>query len=381
MLTALLTMALAAVSTPPGADDGLPCAVHREFLSALTVHGHATDQRPVARFEKKGATWLFTLTLSGTQLLRREFQGYSCTDAAQAGALVVTRYYDDLQFERSAGALKTRPPPGERTPVATPEIPPPALRVLEPEPPDAGTPIPTEPTLNFLDAGTAIPELPVDAGAWLPIEPPDAAIEIPQPIDAGSSDLRAVITSPDAGAPGESAPWAPSLSASIFVDGWWPVGQTPEPAASLDVALLVRSHWRATLGARAGLPHTETITIDSIDRGFFTWETFAASASGGYCAPLNRFTLCGDALFSLRLTRASAAGALYQRRTGWLTLPALGARGELSLPLVGGLRAGLQLSALVPLGQSSLAVEGSSSRYVSPPIDLLAGLGLRYVFF
>jgi hypothetical protein len=343
LVVSLFLAAAPTISVAPSADEGLPCRVHRQFVAALASRNVVAPEAFTASFERRDGGWTFRLARATTTALTRELQ-VPCEEAGAVAALVVERYFAALFLAAPKVAAPTRPP-----------RPSPLAQVPEPVSVDAGVPEP-------LDAG--VPE-PLDAGAP---EPLDAGL--PTPPDAG------VAVALDAGvAVSTPLPFLHVVPA-VWVAAWWEVLPRLSPALMVAVQLELGRVWRTGLALASGLPLEQRVTIDETRSGSLVAWSSLGVMTGGACARFERTAVCGDAVIGLRLTSGQATGQLYQRSPALVVMPTAGLRAELVVRLTSLLSLSGTVSALMPWGRSTLQVEGTSSVYATPPVDVLAGLGL-----
>ncbi|MDP1922974.1 MAG: hypothetical protein Q8L14_42410 [Myxococcales bacterium] len=350
LFVSVLLAAAPLVSVAPSADEGLPCPVHQSFVAALAARNVVAPEAFTAVFERRERGWAFRLTRAQSTALTRELQ-VPCEEAGAVAALVVERYFAALFLAAPKVVAPTRPP--RPTPPAA-ILPTPAVDAGAPEPIDAGV-------IEPLDAG--VPEL-VDAGLEVTPEPI---------VDAGVPDVVVLVEPPP-------LPREPFLRVVpvVWLAAWWEVLPRVSPAVMVAAHLELGRVWRTSLSIASGLPLGQNVTVDETRTGtLVAWSSLGA-LSGGACARFERTTLCGDAVIGLRLTSGQSTGQLYQRQPALVVMPTAGLRGELVFRLTPLLSLSTTLLALVPWGRSTLQVEGTSSTYATPPVDLLAGLGLSF---
>lgn len=355
LFVSVLLAAAPLVSVAPSADDGLPCPVHQHFVAALAARNVVAPEAFTAVFERRERGWAFRLARAQATALTRELQ-VPCEEAGAVAALVVERYFDALFLAAPKVVAPTRPP--RPSPPAAP-VPPPAVDAGVPERVDVGVPEP-------LDAGVLEP---LDAGV---LEPFDAGLEVtPEPIvDAGVPDVSIVVEPP-------REPFLHVVPVA-WLAAWWEVLPRVSPAVMVAVHLELGRVWRTSLSIASGLPLGQNVTVDETRTGtLVAWSSLGA-VSGGACARFERTTLCGDAVIGVRLTSGQSTGQLYQRQPALVAMPTAGLRGEFVFRLTPLLSLSTTLLALAPWGRSTLQVEGTSSTYATPPVDLLGGLGLSF---
>lgn len=346
LFVSVLLAAAPLVSVAPSADEGLPCPVHQTFVAALAARNVVAPEAFTAFFERRERGWAFRLARSQATALTREFQ-VPCEEAGAVAALVVERYFAALFLAAPKVVAPTRPP----RPSPSAAVPPPAV--------DAGGVEPVELT---------VPE-PLDAGV---LEPLDAGLEVaPEPIvDAGVPDVPIVVEPP-------REPFLHVLPV-VWLAAWWEVPPRVSPAVMVAVHLELGRVWRTSVFIASGLPLGQNVAVDETRTGtLVAWSSLGA-VSGGACARFERTTLCGDAVIGLRLTSGQSTGQLYQRQPALVAMPTAGLRGEFGFRLTPVLSLSTTLVALAPWGRSTLQVEGTSSTYATPPVDLLAGVGLSF---
>lgn len=337
----LLLAATPQVTTPAGADDGLPCRVHAQFLEALDARKVRPNEPARATFQLQSGRWRFSLESAGRVTLRRELE-VPCEEAGAVAALMVERAFASLVTKRPVVVAKPVAPSAAVSPLPPVEPPP-----VEPTPPEP------EPTRVE------------------PVEPP------PEP-------LRVVI--PPMEPPPPPAPTPPSeppssrplISPLVALGGWWEAPVRLWPALTLGVDLEVRPWWRVGLLVASGLPQAQLIRLDETRSGQLSVWSLSGAVSAGLCQRFERVGVCGDAVAALRIARGEGTGALYQRQPVVFLLPAAGLRAELLVRLTRLLSLSASLTALVPFGRSTFSVEGTAAAWTSPIVDVLGSAGIRF---
>ena len=399
----LLLLDTSRITTRPDADKTLPCAVHRDFNRALEAKQLVLAEGAFeAHFTREGPTFFFSLTRSdGSEVLKRQFNKLACNEVGPAGALVVERYFTDLDFKRPGTLV---------LPVKVATAPVDAGVPVTPETPDI--PVARQPRNDELPSTTAIfprkkPKV-SSAPTWRVPEATEPELDAGPMADAGPGPLESAVV--DAGAANESgdagfdagadAGLPPvdggsfsadagqvtpgptlSLSSALGVTGWYEPPSALLPGFHFDTFLSVNRWLRFGVSADAQLQRTQIVEIENVNRGALQTWSLAAAAAAGLCSHPQRFSLCTDVLLGARVTRAEATGALYRRTASFVVLPTAGLEGEAAFQLIKQLSVLARVSAMAPLGRSVVQVEGAEQSYTTPTVDLLGSLGLRFTFF
>ncbi len=330
------------MTTPAGADDGLPCRVHAQFLEALDARKVRPNEPARATFQLQSGRWRFSLESAGRVTLRRELE-VPCEEAGAVAALMVERAFASLVTKRPVVVAKPAPSPAV-SPLPPVEPPPVEPTPPEPEP----TPVePVEPPTEPLRV--VIP----------PMEPPPPPAPTP---------------------PSEPSSSRPVVSPLVALGGWWEAPVRLWPALTLGVDLEVRPWWRVGLLVASGLPQTQLIRLDETRSGQLSVWSLLGGVSAGLCHRVERVGLCGDAVVALRIARGEGTGALYQRQPVVFLLPAAGLRAEVIVRLTRMLSLTAGALVLVPFGQSTFTVEGTAAAWTSPIVDVLGSAGIRVSF-
>lgn len=354
----LLLAATPQVTTPAGADDGLPCHVHAQFLEALEARKVRPTEPARATFQLQGGRWRFALESAGRVTLRRELD-VPCEEAGAVAALMVERAFASLVMKRPTVVGK---PVAPSPPVSSPPV--------EPTP----EPTPVEP-LPMERAPVEPVELPPEPVRVVmpPVEPLPRPTPPVEPVDAPPEPVRVVIP------PVEPPPSSrPLVSPLVAVGAWWEVPARLWPSLTLGVDVEVRPWWRVGALVASGLPQAQLIRLDETRSGQLSVWSLSGAVSAGLCHRFERVGLCADAVFALRVARGEGTGALYQRQPVVFLLPSAGLRAELLVRLTRLLSLSAGVMGLVPFGQSTFTVEGTAAAWTSPIVDVLGSVGIRF---
>lgn len=333
----LLLAATPQVTTPAGADDGLPCRVHARFLEALEARTVHPNESARATFQLQAGRWLFSLESAGRVTLRRELD-VPCEEAGAVAALMAERAFASLVTKRPTVVMR---PVAPSPPVSA--SPPEAPTPVEPRPPEPALVEPVEPSPEPVRVVIA------------PVEPP-----------------------PVAPPPSEPPRTRPLVSPLLALGGWWEAPSRLWPALTLGVDVEVRPWWRVGVQVASGLPQVQLIRLDETRSGQLSVWSLSGAASAGLCQRFERVGLCGDVVAALRVARGEGTGALYQRQPVVFLLPAAGLRAEVVVALTRLLSLTASLTGLVPFGRSTFTVEGTAAVWASPIVDVLGSAGIRF---
>jgi hypothetical protein len=143
------------------------------------------------------------------------------------------------------------------------------------------------------------------------------------------------------------------------------------PLVGVEFAALVDHRWRVGLGSWLSFDGSRTVRDDrGRARGSLTVNTVAVMPSLMLCAQ-SRALPCAGLRVGARIAIGSSGGdLLYQTRTAVLATPTVGLGGRLGLawgPVLGS----LDLSVLVNLAPPRFAVEGLTTTFELPRVDLV----------
>ena len=179
-----------------------------------------------------------------------------------------------------------------------------------------------------------------------------------------------------------AAPLVTQLTISAGGGGWLGVPTELAGALGIDLAMHLVNRFRISLLLLGATATGRAIS----DRGTVHLQAFVAALTAGVCG-FERPSICGGVaggarVVSAGVTKLNEASRLYRTTQTVVPLPAVGVFGRLAFPIIGGLEVSADLEVLVPLGAATFEIEGlTQARYVTPPVDLIAGVRLGWRFF
>ena len=385
----------------------------------VATQGALAPEDLAASLSSDEAGWhLEVRRFDGQVAMTRTLRRLECSQVGDTSALILERYLEEIAWRGRSVGIEPLPLPasGARTQVKPDSRRPGAG--LNPTP-DAGrtagaTPVPSDagPTLagsESADAGRSAGATvdPSDAGPTLAgsesadagrsagatVDPSDAEPTLAgsESADAGRS-VGATADPSDAGPasalvartplPAAAAalpvpsPFLTQLALYAGAGGWLESPLEAGPALAVELGAHV-GRWRGALLFVAGAPVDHPVTIDGVERGAISVQSFLAAATATRCF-FEGWSLCGGVIAGARFTRGTATGpSLYRTKTSLVSLPELGLTGRLSRPLVGRLEGSLDLSAAAPLGSATFGIEGSSTApRRTPDVDFVSTVRL-----